>query len=128
MLGDVEYDRDSVDRFDMFRRVYGHWAYQLMSIKLLQGPAIWLAELPNFRRARHHAWVNAATQIQSNYPSEYWPPMGHYPFDRYHPQFFERTSIHEVPETQVYIRNCPELQHREMVYTLLSWFGMVPPR
>ena len=109
---------DELDSFEGFTRLYGDM-YRLIPLKFLGGPAVWRANLPDHRKSMHEEWVKSISFLQSLLPEDYSPPMN---LRCIHKDFFDS---HYVPETCVYVRRLPEVQEKELLNMLLSWFGMV---
>ena len=80
---------------------------------------MWVDELSVHRREKHTAWVEGISAIQSNLNRAYRIP---YRLNELHQDFFDKYG--RVPQSQVYIQNLPDMQEKELLDTVLTWFGM----
>jgi len=88
-------------------------------MKVLEGPQVWVNELSAHRREKHTAWVGGISAIQSKLNRAYRIP---YRLNELHQDFFDK---YRVPHSQVHIQNLPEMQEKELLEMVLTWFGMV---
>ena len=118
MRGD-EFTDDDCGRFDAgFTRLFGDM-YRRLPLRFLEGPKAWIENLSEYRKYKHGEWVKTSSLLQSHYDTDYIVPVH---LNEIHPDFFESDK---VANTMVYVKHFPEIQEREMLEMLLSWFGMV---
>ena len=110
---------DDCKRFDAgFMRLFGDM-YRKLPLRFLEGPKAWTDNLSENRRYKHSEWVKMISLLQSLFNAEYTVPLH---LNEIHQDFFDTSK---VPNTMVYVKHLPDIQEREMLEMLLSWFGMV---
>ena len=106
------------NEFDAFDRLYGDM-YRLMPLLFLQGPRLWLNNLSEYRRTKHLNWVKTISFLQSLLNVNYRPPVD---LREIHTDFF---NGNQVPRSTAYIKRLPEMQEKELLEMLLTWFGLL---
>ena len=107
--------------YETFTRIFGTHSYQPWPGAILRGPSAWFTRLPQARQEEHLNWVNLVQLIQSKCPDGY---VGLRNLNELPEAWF---SDEFVPDTQLYVNNCPELQDLELNNLLTTWCGVLWP-
>ena len=110
---------DDCDSYEHgFARLYGDM-HRMLPLKFLEGPHLWLINLSEHRKWKHGEWVKMVSFLQSLLNAQYRVPSN---IRDIHEDFFD---INCTPATMVYVKCLPEMQEKELLEMLLSWFGVL---